>query len=329
MKHITGVPLYQLFFVSVVSILFTGMFLMIPASAFAAEITGQAVQILPQGGNSCATVSVGGFKPYIYGGSLDTFEFTVSDPSYTALVATVGNTSVPFNFMTRRVDSAGVLHILVSLNSTPVIGTLPIKITLLSAKGAGQPVCALVASASVGSGALQTITGSGSGGAGTSGGTPTGMTATSYGAYAKATPEAGPVATEEKPTVTTSPTPTASTSLLGTVAKTSESMKNLCASQSGAIGLWIILLALYAIIIAALLWASWPASWAWVRTAEWLTAGILTPLVILLAFWYAIASCRGTWWIPVAAFVIAIAGLFAAFWNHPRVQLLLAEQKKN
>jgi hypothetical protein len=53
-------------------------------------------------------------------------------------------------------------------------------------------------------------------------------------------------------------------------------------------------------------------------------------LLLLLGFWYVSAACRAALWMPLVAFLIAILGLLAAFWNHPRVtQLLLTKDSKN
>lgn len=314
MKHSSGVTAYWPLFSGLM--IFAAFLLgsaSIPSTALADEIRTQTIQVLPPGGTTCAPVSAMSFTPYIYDGALHSFDFTMPDASYVALIGTVGEQSVPFHHMTRRIDAAGMLRVHVDINSVPLTGTLPITVTLLSAKGSGQPVCAAVVNILVGSGPIQQP--------GTPAPSAPATNVPSSGSTNEPTDsETVPVPTPPTPTV---PTPTATTA-------TSSGLGTLCSTQSSAIGLWIILLVFYAVLVAALLWANWPTSWAWVRTPEWLTAGMLVPLILLLAFWYAVASCRGAWWLPVVAVAIAIVGLFTAFWNHPRVQqLLLPEQKKS
>ena len=104
-------------------------------------------------------------------------------------------------------------------------------------------------------------------------------------------------------------------------------IQDLCASETSAYRLWVILLVLFALIVGAALWAEFPMSAAWARTPERIATAILVLLLLLLAFWYFSVSCRAALWMPLVAFLIAVLGLLAAFWNHPRVtQLLLIQQ---
>ena len=93
--------------------------------------------------------------------------------------------------------------------------------------------------------------------------------------------------------------------------------------------MWVILLVLYALLVGAALWAEFPMSVSWARTPERVATGILVLLLALLAFWYFSTSCRAAIWMPLLAFLIAVLGLLAAFWNHPRVTQLLLMQEKN
>jgi cytochrome bd-type quinol oxidase subunit 2 len=107
------------------------------------------------------------------------------------------------------------------------------------------------------------------------------------------------------------------------------SLRNVCASDTSAYRLWLILLVLYALIVGAALWAEFPMSMAWARTPERIATIILGLLLLLLAFWYFSISCRAALWMPLMAFLIAVLGLLAAFWNHPRVtQMLLIQETK-
>ena len=106
-------------------------------------------------------------------------------------------------------------------------------------------------------------------------------------------------------------------------------LNNLCASEASAYRLWLILLVLFALVVGAALWAEFPMSVPWARTPERIATLILILLLVLLGFWYLSAACRAAMWMPLVAFLIAILGLLAAFWNHPRVtQLLLTQDSK-
>ena len=106
-------------------------------------------------------------------------------------------------------------------------------------------------------------------------------------------------------------------------------LKGLCATPASAYRLWLILLVLFALVVGGLLWLEFPVSWSWAQTPERVAAVILVLLVLLLGFWYLSASCRAALWMPLVAFLIAVLGLLAAFWNHPKMtQLFLLEEKK-
>jgi hypothetical protein len=74
--------------------------------------------------------------------------------------------------------------------------------------------------------------------------------------------------------------------------------------------LWFILLVIYLIVVAVVIFAE---PWFLERSVLGATAAILVPLILLLAFWYFSAACRAASWIPVVACVIAVVGLFLAF----------------
>lgn len=256
----------------------------------------------------------------MYDGALHSFEFTVTDPSYVAIASSVGNTQVPINFITRRIDASGV-RVHVDIYSTSVSGTMPVTMTLLSSRPGGPTCISVVAT---------TVTGP--------------ATATSA-----AAPVTQPYAVQPThpttPTVSAIPAPKvqakaqpvapnafswkakapSSTVISGSMQNI---LKNLCSSDAGAYRTWLILLVLYALVVGGLLWLEFPMSWAWAKTPERVATLILVALVLLLGFWYLVASCRAALWMPLLAFVIAVLGLLAAFWNHPRVtELLLLEQK--
>ncbi|MEK7099589.1 MAG: hypothetical protein AAB883_00395 [Patescibacteria group bacterium] len=150
------------------------------------------------------------------------------------------------------------------------------------------------------------------------------------------------VSAPAKPVVTAAPKPVSSTPIpttqkvlttstaTGSVVSTFQNpLKNVCSSDTSAYRLWLILLVLYMLIVGALLWAEFPMSLPWARTPERIASIILVLLLLLLAFWYFSISCRAALWMPLVAFLVAVLGLLAAFWNHPRVtQLLLIQETK-
>ncbi len=294
--------------------------LVLPTSTSALEVSSRTQQILPIGGsNACTQLPVTSFTPYIYDGALHSFEFTVPDASYVAVLGSVGDSSLSFDRLTRRVDASGSVLIHADIETTPIRGTLPLQVTLLSAR-TGQPVCLATIYATVGSGPVQS--------------------ASVSPAIAPAKPKSAVPSTSSTPVkqpivVSTSSSPSkeekatdapTTTPVLNTI---QSKLNNLCASEASAYRLWLILLVLFALMTGALLWAEFPLSLPWARTPERIATIVLALLLILLGFWYFSAACRAALWMPLVAFLIAILGLLAAFWNHPRVtQLLLIQDSK-
>jgi len=310
-----SVSIYQLLLIVLAVIAFSILLTAFPVKAFALDATAQTSQVLPIGGpNTCTPVSATNFTPYIYDGALHSFEFTLADSSYVGLIASVGNTAIPFNQITRRMDGAGMLRVHVDIQTTPIRGTLPLTVTLLSARS-GSPVCLTVVSASVGSG-------------------PVAIRSNPVVSSVPAKPAVSSTATTPKPASAT-PVPTSQQVLTTTTAQGSvvsgmqNPFRNMCVSDASAYRLWLILLVLYTLIVGAVLWAEFPMSVPWARTPERIATIILALLLLLLAFWYFSISCRAALWMPLVAFLVAVLGLLAAFWNHPRVtQLLLMQEQK-
>ncbi|MSU73775.1 hypothetical protein EXS56_01400 [Candidatus Kaiserbacteria bacterium] len=313
-----GVSTYQLLLFVLAIFVFTAFFAAFPVKALALDATTQTSKVLPVGGNVCTPVSATNFIPYVYDGALHSFEFTVSDASYVALIGSVGNTSIPFNLMTRKIDASGMLHVRVDIQTTPIVGTLPLKVTLLSARS-GNPVCLTVVSIGVGSGPVVVQSNP------VVGTVPTTVSA------APATPgiSFAPKPSSSKPAPTTQQVLTTSASKDSVVGTVQNAFGKVCASDASAYRLWLILLVLYMLIVGAVLWAEFPMSMPWARTPERIATIILVLLLLLLAFWYLSISCRAALWMPLVAFLVAVLGLLAAFWNHPRVtQLLLIQETK-
>jgi hypothetical protein len=321
MKH-TAVSTYSLLLAACAVALFA-IFAMMPLRASALEVSTQTQQILPPGQNTCAPVQVSNFTPFVYNGSLNSFEFTVSDSSYVAVVGSVGNASIPLRYMTRLPADNGGVRIHVDVDNTSVAGSVPVTITLLSAR-TGSPVCAAVVSTNLGNSPSSS----------TGPSVPSYTPSKSTGSVSKPTP----VAVTPAPVVPNNPVPGAGqgSQVTGTASKTpvvtgslGNALKNLCVSEASAFRLWLILLVLYALVVGGLLWLEFPLSWNWAKTPERVATVILVLLVLLLGFWYISSACRAALWMPLLAFLIAILGLLAAFWNHPRVtQLLLTEETK-
>lgn len=311
MKH-TGVSTYQLLLSVFAVTALSALFAVFPLKASALEVVSQTQQILPPGANTCAPIQVTNFTPYIYDNALNSFEFTVSDASYVAVVGSVGKTSIPLRYMTRLPSTTGGVRIHVDVDTTPLVGSVPVTVTLLSAQ-TGQPVCASVVAVSLGSGPVAQ--------------TPSYPTAPS-----KPAPSTAP-STHVAPVSTSSTmapqgavsTGTAVAPIVGAGIMRSP-LDRLCSSQASAYRLWLILLVLFAIFVGGLLWLEFPMTWAWAQTPERVASSILALLILLLGFWYFSIPCRAALWMPLVAFLIAILGLLAAFWNHPRMtQLLLIE----
>ncbi len=312
---------YQLLLFVLAISAFTIFFATFPVKAFALDAEAQTRQLLPVGGSSCTAVSATNFTPYVYDGALHSFEFTVSDASYVAVLGSVGDTPLSFQLMTRKTDPSGMLRMHVDIETTPISGTLPLKITMLSARS-GNPVCLTVVSASVNSGlvtpqsnpVVSTI--------------PTSPTSVSA---APTTPSvtSAPKPSSSNPVPTTQQVLTTSTSEGSMVGAVQNAFGKLCATEASAYRLWLVLLVLYILIVGAVLWAEFPMSMPWARTPERIATIILGLLLLLLAFWYLSISCRAALWMPLLAFLVAVLGLLAAFWNHPRVtQMLLIQEQK-
>ncbi|MDZ4227491.1 MAG: hypothetical protein U1D26_03375 [Patescibacteria group bacterium] len=319
MQSISGVAIRIVCYglaVAVLAVAIGGM----PGRASADVMSTVNQQILPPGANTCPQASATNFTPYIYENALHSFEFTMPDASYVAVIGSVGDKSIALRFMTRRMDASGTLRIHVDTETTPIVGSLPIQVTMLSTRGAGTPVCVSIASATLGSGTSPA---------------PIAASPAPSPAAASPTSSAGtPEETSASASDTSGDEETATSTVLASSAAVAGITKNafagLCASAEGAYRLWLVLLVLYVLMIAGLLWPEWPTAWSWVRNPAWLAAWVLAPLVLILAFWYFVPACRSVIWMPITAAVIGAAGLFAAFRNHPRIaQLLLIENKSS
>lgn len=298
----------------------------LPASAIAETASIQTRQVLPPGGTTCVQPTVTSFTPYIYDGELNSFDFTISDATYVTISGQVGDVAVPFKYMTRRVDSAGVLHMHVDVPSIRVSGVLAVSVTLLSATG--QKVCASVVGMNL-TGPAAPITGSGTVGApkpstptqGSSGVQPGKAAKPSKPAPSK--PSTGGKATTVSPTSSTSTIGSASSTIRGNVQST---LDKICTTEGGAVRLWTVLLAVYLLIIAATILAQ-PPVMPNAQSASLLALAIVVPLLVLLGVWFFSPSCRVGNWVPIISVIIALIGFALGFRHHPRLAQLFSLPK--
>lgn len=278
----------------------------IPLQVFAADASSQTAQLLPPNAvNTCAPVQVSTFTPYVYEGALHAFDFTVSDSSYVAIGGTVGNTSFPFSHYVRNINPGGSLRVHADLPTTPIRGNLAVTVTMLSAKGPGQPVCVSVVTATVESAGVFTA-------APVAPATPLPTTPTAP--TAPTTPAAPTepstpiteVEVEEEDATTTATS-------VSPIASAGSTIAEMCA-EGGALRLWIVLLVVYALIVGGVILGQ-PKLPSYLQSQEWAATAIVVPFLLLFGFWYFAEGCRTSAWIPVIATVIALAGLAAAFWD--------------
>lgn len=296
-----------------------------PSLAFADTISSQTAQVIPPGGTGCPQITASNFTPYVYNGALNSFDFTVSDASYVAVVGSVGGKGLPFYVMSRWGAPAGALKMHVDIETTHITGTLPITVTLLSAHGAGQPVCMTTVSMSIGSGPVQTT--------GTS---PSAPAAPVSGTYTppktSSTPSKTSPTTETPGTsasaATSATSAAASTGVAASMSSIGNALQKACATPLAAERTWLMLLLVYLLIVGIALWAEFPMSIPAMRTPERVAAIILVLLLLLLGFWYFSASCRTALWMPLVAVLIAVLGLLAAFRNHPRLTKIFLLQEE-
>ena len=294
---------------------------MFPTAVTADTASVRTQQLLPTAGNSCVPLSMYGFTPYIYEGALHSFEFTVTDDSYVAISGSAGETLLPFNVMTRWRDVSGALRIHVDVQTITALNGLELSVTLLSAKGVGQPICVSVASLSISPVAgvvpvqetpatgTTPATSGGTGGSGSPITPPRGETPAGAGGETTSTSTPGPVAT------------TSGAESPSAIASLQDRLFEQCAA-GGAFRLWTVLLVVYALIMVTAVFGQLPAPQTFSPGQR--SATILVPFALLLVFWYFVESCRANLWMPVTALVIALLGLLGVYRNDPRVTPYIA-----
>jgi hypothetical protein len=264
----------------------------------------QSQQVLPPSTTSaCPTMPLVDTVTYTYAGALHSFDIVVSNPSYVALAAQAGDTVIPFNYITRSPDAGGVrMH--VDMPSTPILGTLPVSVTLLSVQS--------------GLTCLSTVSFSLQG--------PASPTPTATPPSTPPAPPAPPSAPSsiEKPATTTvsqgdAATSGATTTVVSSVvggAGLGSTLLRACATTGGALQLWFVLLTIF-LLLAAIAAITEPPL---MERNVYLPAALIgVPLGLLAAFWLLASDCRGAWWVPVLALGVAIVAMLWAYRGRPEV----------
>lgn len=279
----------------------------VPAFASADTIKSETLTFIPAPGASCVPLQATNFNAFVYDGALHSFEFTVPDASYVAVGGSVGEGVVPFWLTSRRVDQTGALRIHVDLPTTPVVSTLPATINLLSSKN-GQPTC------------VSTISMSITPRSGLTGGTtsnPVGVP--SPVSVPATTPVTTPAPIKDTPVVeapaktegvVSAPIPAAISSTQAFIAK-------LCTYNNGS-QVWALLLALYALIVAAALLTPIRSIWG---IEEWVLrlGAVAIPLGFLIAFWFVAESCRAGYMSLIASLIVGGAGAYGVYRTQPAI----------
>lgn len=297
-----------------------------PVQTFAQTTPGsvQTGELIPPGQNTCQVVSITSIQPHIYGGVLESFDVTISDTSnsYVGALAQVGNTSIPLTFISRWAGNPSGLMIHVDTPDTPVTGVLPITLTLLSSPS-NAPTCITTVSFAVsGSEVTQATQATGQPGSASQSQTAPISSTNSVPTHTQSTyPVSGGVSTSKHSTSTQEGTGLGTSTAAAAASISNSNFFSSVCSGNNAFRLWFVLLVIYVIIVAIVVFSE---PWFLESSVIGSTAVILVPLILLLAFWYFSASCRAASWIPVVACIIAIIGLFLAFREYELPPLLPA-----
>ena len=276
----------------------------LPIRASAAEVAVQTAQLLPPGENTCAALPIQGFTPYIYDGALHAFEFSIADSSYVAVAGSAGKIDIPFNQMTRRIETSGNLRIHADVPTIPIKAGITIRVTMLSANQATQIVCLSIVAAMFNvEGILMDQP--------APAWTPEPLPPTHKPQPAVPSPIPQPPPNLPSATVSTS---SVTESPVGQPVATAQNiLKDVCAAN-GASRLWFVLLAIYIVLVAAAVFGQ-PQLPLRLRSQEWIAAAIVVPFLLLFGLWYFAESCRVSAWVPTIATLIALVGLATAFWD--------------
>lgn len=278
-----------------------------PSHVHADTANVETRQIL-SGTGTCSAPSVIDVQPHVYDGALDSFDFVIRDNSYVVVGGLVGSDAVPFNLSSRwGTGVAGDVRLHVDTPSTSIGSGLPIRMTLLSTKGPGAPVCVSVVSFIVSSGGTSAAT--------TTTPAPVSTTLVSH-TYAAPAVATMPHAQITKRPMNATSSFASATALANkatsAVTSAASSLTKVCTTRTGSRNLWTILLVLYAILAA---YAAFVKPGILARSAEALAGIIVLPFILLVGFWYFTDVCRPGQWVQLLTPAIALVGLVIAFWE--------------
>lgn len=292
--------------------------ILLPGHALA-QTAVQTQQLLPPGQNTCQAVTVTDVEPHVYGGELESFDLTLTSDishSYVGVLAQVGNTAIPLNFISRWAGSPSGTRIHIDTPDIAVGTGTQVNVTLLASLPGGPTCITSISFDATNSGGIATYV------------PPSTQVPTTGGSSSpspvSSTTGGGGVGQGSGSKVSAAASSTGASSTMGivtaSVSGSANLFNNVCAGGN-AYRLWFILLAIYVVIVAVVVFAE---PWFLRDSVLGSTATVLVPLLLLLLFWYFSEACRAASWIPVIACVIAIIGLFLAFREYETLPLLAA-----
>ncbi|HEY4519801.1 MAG TPA: hypothetical protein VJH33_02065 [Candidatus Paceibacterota bacterium] len=288
------------------------------------------------GSVSCETPAIISLGTAVYDGSLHGFDFVVSDAFSVALSTSVGGKEIPFHFITREGVVEGGVKMHVNTQTTWVGASLPISVTMLSAKGTGEPVCLSTLSFELSehvsapkvtdSSAVAPIVSVGYDKKKIRSAVDGVMSAIKKVKVGDWVVEKGAVAAgvadvkkdlkvvvgmeEKKAESGASGVGASILGKTGVVASVKASLDKVCASERGSLGVWAVLLVLYA--VGAFLLATRREHLF--DDPMFTNAVLIAPCLALAAFWYFVPGCSVGWWTLALAVVIAADSVFGKFY---------------
>lgn len=266
----------------------TALFLVAPGYSHAA-VSVSAHQILPPDQQTCPVVGATDITPFVYDGALHSFDITVSDPSYVAIGAQVGDMAVGFNLITRWFDQNGGVRLHVDVPTTVLTADTPVAITLVSAHPGSRSITCVVTVTTV----IPATTSNGHAGTGSSGSSsgPASAPGTSGGTTSHAQRPSYPWGHITYTTAKPAPQPTkpaATTTHIAPLVTATHSLGDACLKAGGPAKLWGILLVLYAVFV----WIISIMRGKDIESSDWNVGLVVAGFLGLLFFWYVSAACR-------------------------------------
>lgn len=286
------------------SFIFATLFALIPNAH--ADTVVRVAQVLPPNGQACPILGATDVIPYIYDGTLHSFDISITDSAYVAVSAQVGGTAVPFNQVSRWFNGQTGVKLHVDLEPTSLTVDTPITVTLVAPHAGAQGVTCVATLGAIVPAVHPAHT-------------PPAPTTQGGGVPSQHTPAYVPpqypwshISYENNVAVKPAPTHAAATATAASgsasIVTATHALGNACSTAGGPTRLWVILLVLYAIF-------TWLLASRMVMTGkasrDWNVALVVAGFLALLFFWYISAACRTGSWAPIVATIIACAGLIA------------------